>query len=225
MKRTVISASVLALAVAGVQVATAAPGTGFKVTGGGQALATSDSSSVKGPGDTYGFNAQQIEGATADAAKGQFNSIQRDAGATVGRGKGEHIKGEVTCLVATGDGTQGTARFGGVIRGSEFQDMTQPSSPTEQPRAYTDRMIFIVDVTDNGEGQAEDDLIQYDAQEEDADDDGDPTNDPNPCDDQRTLAASEETILARGNVQVKNAAAEEETSTETTSTGGKGKKG
>src|SRR3712207_5872801 len=118
---------------------------GFKVTGGGQALATADSSSVKGPGDTYGFNAQDTDGDDGDAAKGQFNSIQRTAGATIGRGRGEHIKGAVTCLVALSGGEDGAARFGGYIRNSEFTD---PDSGT------TDRLVFIVDVTDNGEGNA-----------------------------------------------------------------------
>lgn len=196
MKRVVVCAAVVALGIAGIGSAQAV--SGFKVTGGGQALATADSSSVKGPGDTYGFNAQDIDGDAGNAAKGQFNSIQRDADATVGRGQGEHIKGAVTCLVATTspDGAQGAARFGGEIRNSAFFD---EESDTQ------DYLVFIVDVTDNGEGKDNADFIQYEAQEYDADNDGDMSNNPGPCDPERTLAESEETILARGNVQVHNA--------------------
>jgi hypothetical protein len=198
-----VCAAVAALGIAGIGSAQAQ--SGFKVTGGGQGLATADSSSVKGPGDTYGFNAQDTDGDEGDAAKGQFNSIQRDAAPTVGHGKGQHIKGAVTCLVATEtpDGTQGAARFGGVIRGSEFEDTN------DEGDTYTDRLIFIVDVTDNGEGNADDDFIHYEAQEEDADNDGNPENDPGPCDPERELGENEETILARGNVQVHNYTAPE----------------
>lgn len=204
MKRILVGGAVLALAVAGLAPAQAQ--SGFKVTGGGQALATADSSSVKGPGDTYGFNAQDTDGDAGEAAKGQFNSIQRTANAPTAKGRGDHIKGAVTCLVASdAQSGQGAARFGGVIRNSEFTDMTEPTDPMAEPQAYTDRMIFIVDVIDNGEGGDNTDFIQYEAQEEDADNDGNPENDPSPCSMERELEESDETFLARGNVQVHNA--------------------
>ena len=196
IRNLLIAIAVLAIAIPGIANAQS----GFKVTGGGQGLASSDSSSVRGPGDTYGFNAQDLDGdPNTEAAKGQFNSIQRDAAATVGRGKGEHIKRRVECLVAVSAGQDGAARFGGVIAGSEFED--DPVDPvTNEP--YTDRMIWVVDVTDNGEGNsADDDLIQYEEQEEDYDDDGDPDS---PCDPARELMPSSENILARGNVQIHN---------------------
>jgi hypothetical protein len=183
MKRTIISGTVLALAMAGVGVSQAQ--SGFKVTGGGQALASSEN--VRGPGDTYGFNAQDLDGdPMTDAAKGQFNTIQRDSEATRGRGKGEHVRGEVNCLIPISGGEDGAARFGGVVRGEENSD---------------DPLLFAVDVTDNGEGNAaDDDMIVFRTFRQSELED--PEND-NACD--QEPEEQEEIVLARGNVQIHNA--------------------
>jgi hypothetical protein len=73
---------VLAIAVAGV--GTSQAQSGFKVTGGGQTITNAqaeDGGKVRGPGDTFGFNAQDLDGdPMTDAAKGQFNTIQRETG-------------------------------------------------------------------------------------------------------------------------------------------------
>lgn len=121
-----------------------------------------------------------------DAAKGQFNTIQRDTNATIGRGKGEHIRGAVNCLVAISGGDDGAARFGGVVRGEESAD---------------DPLLFAVDATDNGEGSAaDDDMIVFRTfrQSELEDPENDNACDMEPEDEQ------DEVILARGNVQVHN---------------------
>jgi hypothetical protein len=184
LKRVVVSTAVLALGIGGVGLAQAQ--SGFKVTGGGQALATSDGSSVRGPGDTYGFNAQDLDGnPMTDAAKGQFTTIQRTSGATTARGRGEQVRGEVNCLVPLSGGEDGAARFGGVVRGQE--DAIDP-------------LLFAVDVTDNGEGNAaDDDMIVFRTFRQSELDDNENACDMEPEDEQ------EETILARGNVQIHNA--------------------
>ena len=182
MKRVVVGAAVVALAVAGI--GTAQAESGFKVTGGGQAFAGEPGS---GPGDTYGFNAQNIEGESQDAAKGQFNSVQRAAGAETAKGQGEHIKGEVTCLVTLSGGEDGAARFGGIVRGQETAE---------------DPLLFAVDVTDNGEGNAEDDLIVFRTFNQ-----SDLDEDENACD--QEPEEQEEIVLARGNVQIHNYTAPE----------------
>ena len=203
MKRLLVGGAVLALGISSMGLAQAQ--SGFKVTGGGQALTQAGAENgVKGPGDTYGFNAQDTDGDEGNEAKGQFNSIQRTAGAPTAKGQGEHIKGEVTCLIATTspDDSQGAARFGGVVRNSEFVDEETEGNPD-----YVDRFIFVVDVTDNGEGKDNDDLIYFERLEEDADNDGEPDSE-TPCDMERTLQEGE-TVLARGNVQVHNYTAPE----------------
>jgi hypothetical protein len=188
VKRILVGGAVLALGISSMGLAQAQ--SGFKVTGGGQTITNADadaggSSAVRGPGDTFGFNAQAVDGDTDDAAKGQFNTIQRDAEATVGRGKGEHIKGAVTCLVALEGGEQGAARFGGVVRGQE---------------SASDPLLFAVDVTDNGEGNAaDDDVIVFRTFRQSELEDNE-----NACD-QEPENEQDEVILARGNVQVHNA--------------------
>ncbi len=165
MKRTVISAAVLALAVSGVGVAAAEKpaGSGFKVTGGGQII----SETAQGAGDTVGFNAQEINGDDPaspgdddDAARGQFQYVPRGQSEGGNQEATEKFHGVVTCLISGGEAeenetspddeqpeqyeeqlTSGMARFGGHLR----------DDPTE---------YFTVDVTDNGRGgSAEDDLI------------------------------------------------------------------
>jgi hypothetical protein len=180
-----LPAAVLSLAIPGFANAES----GFKVTGGGQTITDAQagaagSSAVRGPGDTFGFNAQQIDGESDDAAKGQFNTIQRDSEATVGRGKGDHIRGRVTCLVPLSGGKDGAARFGGVVRGSD------PADP----------LLFAVDVTDNGEGNAaDDDVIVFRTFRQ-----AELENNENACD-QEPEDEQDEVILARGNVQIHDA--------------------
>ncbi len=154
MKRTLISAAVLSLAVAGTGVASAdkpsdkgndgagASQGGYKVTGGGQIIADGQ----QGAGDTVGFNAHRI-GEGPDA-RGQFQFVPRGE-STNASAPEEKFHGVVTCLssgteapateAAEGDGNNaealmpGSARFGGYLR----------DDPTK---------FFTVDVTDNGQG-------------------------------------------------------------------------
>lgn len=167
--------------------ATASAESGLKVTGGGQAFASAEDASAGGPGDTYGFNAQQIDDAAAGesaAAKGNLNIIDRDRTATTARGRGEHIRGEVTCIRALALGenedADGVARFGGVLRERDENG---------------DIVYFVVDVTDNGEGRDSDDAILY---REVA-----PGEDETPCDVDRN-GEDTDMVLARGNVQIHN---------------------
>lgn len=141
MKRTIISASVLALAVAGVQAATAAPAT-YKVTGGGQVTeflnTEGDVTSLsQGAGDTIAFSAQQ-EGTTErpDAAKGQFQYVDRvqdDAGKGTGKGQ-EVIHGTVSCVIVyswPGSEEGGYAVIGGKSRdGEDFRIEVTDGSAT-----------------------------------------------------------------------------------------------
>ena len=174
MKRILVSGAVLALAVAGI--GTAQAQNGLKVTGGGQVFAGDADAQGGGPGDTYGFNAQDLDGdPNTEAAKGNLNIIDRTEGQG---GKGVHIRGDVTCIRALplGDNedADGVARFGGVL-----QDGVT---------------YFVVDVTDNGEGNsADDDLIFY--REVQPEEDGSPCDGDDETSDMR---------LARGNAQIHN---------------------
>lgn len=88
MKRTVIGATVLAVAVAGVSAVSAAPSQ-WKVTGGGQIIAASQQGG--GPGQTLAFNAHSAPtDADTDAARGQ---LQYNSHA------GSKFHGTVDCLV------------------------------------------------------------------------------------------------------------------------------
>ncbi|MHB8961126.1 MAG: hypothetical protein ACYDAN_16065 [Candidatus Limnocylindrales bacterium] len=131
MKRIVISSAVLALAIGGVGVGSAAPAV-TKITGGGQTMVPAEG----GAGDTVGFNAQ----VDADGnVKGQFQYVDR----TGGTGQGQQVAhGEVTCATVFSRPDEGGA--GGVaVFGGELRDGT----------------AFRVDVTDNGAGNASTDLI------------------------------------------------------------------
>ena len=194
MKRILVSAAVLSLAVAGVASASAAPPSGFKVTGGGQIIAQDE----QGPGDTVGFNAQEVAGdnpgtdAPADAARGQFQFVPRGQ-STNDSAFEEKFHGVVTCLISGGEAVTnemgepdmnveealmpGMARFGGFLR----------DDPT---------VFFTVDVTDNGQGgNAEGDdmiLVRMTAA---------------PCADNaedEDMAAEEQLRLGRGNVTIHN---------------------
>lgn len=104
MKRILISGAVLAVAIAGVSTAQAAPST-TKVTGGGQTLVPMGG----GAGDTIAFTAQ-TDGTTV---KGQFQDVDRGG---TGTGQGQTVThGVVTCVVVFGD-DRGMAVIGGESR-------------------------------------------------------------------------------------------------------------
>lgn len=133
--------AVLALALA--VTAWAAPAA-YKVTGGGQVIASADSSSVKGPGDTITFQAfSQSTDANAPAT-GQVNIVDR-AGTGTG---GVHFKGTVECATISPAGADG----GGY---AELKGTGQTKDGT------TSR--FIVRIMDNGQGSAADaDMVEFD---------------------------------------------------------------
>lgn len=164
MKRTILSAAVLALAIGGTGIAAADKPAdagsqgGYKVTGGGQIIADA---SGGGAGDTVGFNAHRLS--DDGAAKGQFQYVPRGESAGTAQEATEKFHGIVTCLISgseaqaneqaeetdeddSNDGVNeglmpGSARFGGYLRDNPGQ-------------------FFTVDVTDNGQGgAAEDDAI------------------------------------------------------------------
>ncbi|MCW2607249.1 MAG: hypothetical protein JWO60_1942 [Frankiales bacterium] len=91
MKRIVVSTAVLALAIAGLGTAQAAPAV-QKVTGGGQILAT-DADNGGGPGQTIAFNARGTGEGETDNADGQLQFNAHDGAVK--------FHGEVTCLVVT----------------------------------------------------------------------------------------------------------------------------
>lgn len=206
MKRTVISATVLALAMSGVGVSQAAKpegkgnggqptASGFKVTGGGQIIAEEAS----GAGDTVGFNAHEIDGDDLtspggdDAARGQFQYVPRGQ-STNASAPTEKFHGVVTCLLSGGEAVanenaeeddnynealmEGSARFGGYVRSKDGSTR-----------------YFTVDVTDNGQGgSAEDDMILVRMTSQPCAD--------NPEDDE---AEPEDMLrLGRGNVKIHN---------------------
>lgn len=158
MKRTLVCGAVLALAVAGVSSAQAAPAE-FKVTGGGQTLVANQSA-----GNTLAFNARGNE---VDA-QGQLQYVDR----TAGTGQAQVVRhGIVDCVFVRSF----TDRGGQATVGGYFRDTNER---------------FTLDVIDNGEGNGNNDIIEFrdeatmDCSEERDDDD----------------ALTVE--LARGNVQV-----------------------
>lgn len=189
-----ISSAVLAIAIAGVGVASAEkpenPGEqgGYKVTGGGQIVADG---SAGGAGDTVGFNAHRL--GDGPDAKGQFQFVPRGESDNASAPT-EKFHGVVTCLISGGEAVaneeaeedgefnealeEGSARFGGFVRTKDG---------TEQ--------AFTVDVTDNGQGNgAEDDMILVRLTSEPcADNPEDESNDP-----------EEMLKLGRGNVKIHN---------------------
>ena len=176
IRSIIMGALVLVLAIPGLASAQQPSEGGFKVTGGGQTFAGDEEQ--QGPGDTFGFNARSVAGETWDAADGRFNHIDRDAEATQARGKGTHYRGIVECLRAI-DEDMGVARFGGVLQTPVDDELTH----------------FVVDVTDNGEGNAEDDVIIFQAIPE--------PDSGNACDFDED-AVNDRTQLARGNVKIHN---------------------
>jgi hypothetical protein len=130
VKRILASTAVIGLAIAGMGTSSAAPAV-FKVTGGGQLI---DLSTESGAGDTIAFSAQS-QGSEGEAAKGQFQYVDRTGG--TGQAQ-EVIHGTVSCVVVYSSGDGGTAVIGGESR-------------TGEP--------FRIDVTDNGQGGTEDDMV------------------------------------------------------------------
>ena len=213
MKRLLVTGAALAIGIAGMGVSNAAKPddagnggapTGFKVTGGGQIIAEG----AEGPGDTVGFNAQEVAGddpATTqdddDAARGQFQYIQRGADEAGNTPANDSFHGVVTCLISGGEGianeqdeanddedgyeegiTEGMARFGGYIRGSDAEDGTLN--------------YFTVDVTDGGQGaESTGDFILVRLTEEPCAD--------NP-EDEKNDAPDQLLRLGRGNVKIHN---------------------
>lgn len=132
MKRILISAVVLSVALGGAGVSSAGPAT-TKITGGGQTLVPAGG----GAGDTVGFNAQMEDDGTV---RGQFQYVKRNG---TGAGQAQEVMhGEVTCAAVftrpDGGGSGGMAAFGGQLR---------------------DGTPFRVDVTDNGSGPSGTDMI------------------------------------------------------------------
>ena len=180
MKRIVVSGAVLALAIGGVQAATAAPSV-VKVTGGGQITEVSPEGVVApGAGNTIAFNAQ-AEDAAGDVAKGQVQYIDRTAGN--GRDQ-QRYHGYVTCVFREGN----MARIQGQMRGE----------------AETTTVDFTIDVVDNGQGGTAEgfDMIAFrlgapaDVDDQDSDATGDVSED-----------FKADGSLGRGNVKIHEAPA------------------
>ena len=213
IRNFLIAVAVLAIAIP--SVAAAAPGTGFKVTGGGQII----EEDVQGPGDTVGFNAQELAGDADDprstqddddGARGQFQYIQRGADEAGNTPANDSFHGVVTCLISGGEGvaneedeanddeegyeegiSEGMARFGGYIRGTG----TGPDNPYQ---------FFTVDVNDGGQGnESTGDFILVRLTEEPCAD--------NP-EDEENDAPDELVRLGRGNVKIHNNPDDEEAS-------------
>lgn len=129
MKRVIVSAAVIAVAVAGTGVGQAAPAV-YKVTGGGQMTSVNQ----VGAGSTIAFTGQS-QGAEGEAAKGQFQLQLRD-----GISK-ETIHGTISCVVVFSAGAEGMPAMA-VLGG--------------QSRAGED---FRIDVTDDGQGKDTMDMV------------------------------------------------------------------
>ena len=127
MRKALLIAMAFAAVPTGVAVAQS---DGLKVTGGGQVVA---SGQTTGPGDTIAFNAQQIDPA-GSAAKGQLQVIDRT--------NSEKFHGNVTCIreFTPSSGPNQGQRF---VRFGGFQKLQGKQTTTP----------FTVDVQDNGEGQ------------------------------------------------------------------------
>ena len=151
MKRALISSAVLALAVAGVHGAAAAPSV-YKVTGGGQIT----SEDLQGAGDTIAFTAQTAD-PSGNNAKGQLQYNKRS-------GTAEKFHGVITCVsvVQATDDTPAKARLEGTMRGETDSAATH----------------FVVDVIDDGQGGDTMDLVSLrHGNADDSDGDNDTTCD------------------------------------------------
>jgi hypothetical protein len=110
----------------------------YLVTGGGQVLASSDSSSEMGPGDTIAFVAGLDD---SDAVFGSLQVVNTSE-ARGGQKPSIIYNGRVTC-VEPGD-TETTARFGGVVRASDGEqaNFTVDVTDTGDEARGTDEVIF-----------------------------------------------------------------------------------
>ena len=176
-----------ALALAGTSTAMAAPAA-YKVTGGGQTFASSDvedgKPTVKGPGDTITFQAftNDAEGGESNAT-GQVNIIDRVAGATTAKGRGEHFKGVVTCAfiqVADPDKGGGYAE----LRGYDRDDANR---------------FFRVRIMDDGQGKDTLDEVEFNTNFDD--DENQDEAQMGECGDD-DMDNPFETALARGNAKI-----------------------
>jgi hypothetical protein len=162
-----------AIAALGLASAADAAPSPYKVTGGGQALASADSSGVKGPGDTITFQAFIPATGVSDASTGRVNIIDRTEGEG---GKGDHFRGAVECTFLETDGLGGgyVELYGSGIKDDVERD-------------------FVVRIRDNGQGDAADpDQIEFDLT----------VNEP-PCEDSREDEDdAPEFFLARGNAKI-----------------------
>ena len=209
MKRIVVSGAVLALAIGGVQAATAAPSV-YKVTGGGQITefvvpGEGDEEDTvtplsQGAGDTIAFSAQQLtEGEMADGsnAKGQFQYVDRIQDAETGKGTGkgqEVIHGTVSCVVVYS--YPGSEEGGYAVIGGENREGTEK---------------FRIEVTDGSATGSGADMIAVRRGADAATEDG------SLCDDREP---AEGLALGRGNVKIhKNGAPAEEAPAEETEAG------
>jgi hypothetical protein len=131
LKRIVALLGVLALTTAAFS-SLAQAGRSFMVTGGGQtAVGTS------GPGDTIAFTARDTDADAGDAAQGQVQFVDREAGQIV-----EVYHGTVTCLVPASGGSDGAAYFAGQWTNQGAGDFEIYVADNGEPNQGND-MIFI----------------------------------------------------------------------------------
>lgn len=138
MKR---KALVLALALAAVPTGIAlADSGGLKVTGGGQVVASGQST---GPGDTIAFNAQQ----TSDTANRNGSFPAKGQLQVIDRTNQDKFHGDVTCIrtFTSQNGNGSFVRFGGY----------------QQVRGQNTSIPFTVDAQDNGEPNMGADMIYF----------------------------------------------------------------
>lgn len=137
-------AALAAVGVLGMTTTAYAAPSEFKVTGGGQTLASADSSGVKGPGDTTTFQAFINNTGLDEAATGHVNVIDRTDG---GGGKGVHYKGSVNCTFLVTDG------LGGGYAELYGEATTKAGTVVD----------FVLRIRDNGQGDAaEPDMVEFD---------------------------------------------------------------
>ena len=157
MKRLLVGGAIAGLAVAGMTASSAAPAQ-WKVTGGGQIILDP---AATGPGQTLAFNAQTT--GDGDAARGQLQFNDH---------AGTKLHGQVTCLdVTPADPDNDSPAMANI--GGTYDTADGP-------------LNFRLTVTDNGQGQSEDDVVIFEQ-------DSDPG-----CD----TADGDETALGRGNIVI-----------------------
>ena len=133
-----IGVLVSAIAALGLSAAADAAPSPYKVTGGGQTLATADSSGVKGPGDTITFQAFIPTSGEPTPATGQVNIIDR------GGDTREHFRGTVRCAFLATDGT-----------GGGYAELHGVGRKDDENRA------FVVRIRDNGQGADAADMVDF----------------------------------------------------------------